>query len=87
MTEQITQMLIGEVARMLDIPEKSVSATSNLAELGLDSLQALRLLVQIERTYGVQLPEDDLQNFSTIQQVAQLASAHMRDGATLQETA
>ena len=85
MNEQITKMLIGEVARMLDIPENSFSETSNLAELGLDSLQALRLLVQIERTYGVQLPEDDLQNFSTIQQVAQLAAAHMREGATLQE--
>ena len=86
MNEQITKMLMDEVARMLDIPVSSFSETSNLAELGLDSLQALRLLVQIERTYGVQLPEDDLQNFSTIQQVAQLAAEHMRDGAAMQET-
>lgn len=86
MHEQLTQMLRSEVSQMIEQPEEAISDTANLADLGLDSLQALQLLVQIERTYRIQIPEDDIRNFTTIREISDLITAHI-GGAALAEQA
>jgi acyl carrier protein len=70
MREEVTALLRSEVARMIEAPETSIDDSAHLAELGMDSLQALQLLVLIERTYSLQIGEQELQQFTSIAAVA-----------------
>jgi acyl carrier protein len=40
--------------------DKEITPESNLRELGLDSMQSIELLFAIEDTYGITLPDDEL---------------------------
>jgi len=72
MREEVTALLRSEVSRMIELPETSIDDSAHLADLGMDSLQALQLLVLIERTYGLQIGEEELQQFTSIGAVADL---------------
>lgn len=77
MRQEITTLLKGEVARMIEAPESSIDDAADLAELGMDSLQALQLLVLIERTYDLQIGEEELQQFTSIGAVADLVMSYL----------
>ncbi|MFC7309290.1 acyl carrier protein [Streptomyces monticola] len=40
--------------------DQEVTADSSLRDLGLDSMQAIELLFAVEDTFGVTLPDDDM---------------------------
>jgi len=77
MRQEINSLLKSEVARMIEMPEASIDESVPLAELGMDSLQALQLLVLIERTYKLQIGEDELQKFTSIAAVADVVMSHL----------
>lgn len=77
MREEITALLRSEVARMIEAPQSSIDDSAHLAELGMDSLQALQLLVLIERTYDLQIGEEELQQFTSIAAVADLVMSYL----------
>jgi acyl carrier protein len=77
MRQEITALLKGEVARMIEAPESSIDDSADLAALGMDSLQALQLLVLIERTYELQIGEEELQQFTSIGAVADLVMSYL----------
>ena len=55
---------------LLCLPQEDpISDTSNLIERGLDSLKIMRLIVFIEESYGVTIPDEKIspQTFSSIQ--------------------
>lgn len=54
-------------------PEASISAESSLTrDLGMDSLQALELISEIETTFGVSIPSEMLPEADTVSDVARL---------------
>jgi acyl carrier protein len=74
---EIIAQLKQEVSERTETPIENIDPTVHLADLGIDSLQALQLLVMLERTYGVQLGEDDLKHFTSLESVATLVSRRM----------
>jgi acyl carrier protein len=60
--------LLPEVA--LPIPE-----TASFAELGMDPLNMVDLLVAVEVGFGVDVPDDELGNFHTVGDVVRFVSA------------
>lgn len=56
----IERILIKEVATILGIDAEEINVQSNLAELGLDSLSFVELLVLIEKQFGINLMESGL---------------------------
>ncbi len=40
--------------------DKEITADSNLRDLGLDSMQSIELLFAIEDSFGISLPDDEL---------------------------
>lgn len=71
---EIIAQLKQEVSDRTETPVEDIDSTVHLADLGIDSLQALQLLVMLERTYQVQLGEDDLKYFTSLESVAALVS-------------
>ena len=73
------QLVVLLRERLLETPHP-FDATTDLYNLGMDSMAIMQLLVIIEEEYGIALPECGLtrQNFTTVRQLAHLNLAQSR---------
>lgn len=63
------QTVVDGVLSLLDCEAGDLPDDANLAEMGLDSLQAVQLLVLLERALNVKLEEGDLQRFDSVRSI------------------
>ena len=67
MLEKIQEML----AEALNLPLEKVTADAKIVEdLGADSLDVVELLSRLEDEYGIMIPDDEVENLVTVQDVA-----------------
>ena len=66
----ITNLLVEEIARLVEVPQETIDIDTPLTKIGIDSLHALQLVVFLERNYKVQIEESDLQHFTTVGNIA-----------------
>ncbi len=67
MLEKIQAML----AEALNLPLEKVTPDAKIVDdLGADSLDVVELLSQLEDEYGVQIPDDEVENLATVADVA-----------------
>ena len=64
--EIVVATMIGEIARILRVPEDGISPNRPLAEIGMDSLMALELRLGLEERLGIELPLLSLGEKSTL---------------------
>lgn len=63
MFEQVREAL----RRQLKLGDREITAASKIKEdLGADSLDVLQLLMTIEETYGITIPDENLATFKTV---------------------
>ncbi|MFC1759648.1 aminotransferase class I/II-fold pyridoxal phosphate-dependent enzyme, partial [Planctomycetota bacterium] len=56
---------------------KTVTPDTNIVELGLDSLERMEIIAQLEEQFGIQLPEDVLPQIETCREVAIAVERHL----------
>ena len=55
------------LAEQFDVEEDKVTADTDLQEdLGADSLDVVDLLMSIEEEFGVEVPDDEIENIKTV---------------------
>ena len=54
---------------VLDIPNEHVSENSTLVELGIDSLDAVELMVSIEERLGVPVDDDEFSKIKSVKDI------------------
>ncbi len=67
-----------------EIAERDLSHVTEeqaIADLGMDSLSTLELVGELEREFGVSLPEEDLVGVRTVKDLLDLVHRGMGDGA------
>lgn len=70
-TTIVTEILVDQMG----IPGEQVVPAADLqADLGLDSLDALELLVMLEDQMGISIPEEIVRQWSTVQDVVDFAA-------------
>ncbi|HEY8150072.1 MAG TPA: acyl carrier protein [Vicinamibacteria bacterium] len=69
--EELTKIIRKMVTDIAELEESTLSDGQRFAEMGLDSLQALELLVSIERRFGCEIPQDELRHFTDVTSVVQ----------------
>lgn len=74
-------LVVNEIAMTLDVPADSLDENTLLADIGMDSLQGLQLLVVLEQAAQVQLDEKDFQYFKTVGSIVKLLDERWRKGA------
>ena len=63
MFEQVKE----ELRKQLKLGDREITAESRIKEdLGADSLDVLQLLMTIEETYGIVIPDESLAGFRTV---------------------
>jgi acyl carrier protein len=71
LTTTATDLRLREIAEMaadlFTVPvEQVLTADDFIEDLGADSLLAIELLTQLEKRYGVTIPEDELPNMANL---------------------
>lgn len=69
MYEKVCKML----AEQLDIPTDTITPQSEVVkDLGADSLDVVELMMALEDEYGITLPETDVENVKTVQDIVDM---------------
>jgi acyl carrier protein len=67
MTQSIDEVVIGLIARHKGIDSAAVDPCSELAGLGITSLDAITLAYELEEALGVEIPNADIESLRTVQ--------------------
>ena len=74
---EIETELLGFVQREVFAPEVAVTAETDLIAAGFDSMSLVRILLFVELTYGLWIPEKEITN-ETLSNLRSLAAAVCR---------
>ena len=78
-TSTLTQFL----SRNFYINPRLINPTKRFqADLGMNSLEFLELVVYLENTYGITLPDSEIDKVQTIRQLSELMDANLNVTAT-----
>lgn len=66
------------VAEVADLPPDQVTTDATFAQLGIDSLRGLRIVVEIEKRYGIVISEPEIVAIKGMQDVFGLVEARTR---------
>jgi acyl carrier protein len=68
--------MIAEVTEVDEIPDETP-----FKELGIDSMMAIEIVAEVERTYKLSIPEDELQDLTCFQKVYEKVRAKLAEAA------
>ena len=68
----------NEIAAMMSIPASSLTPETTLREIGMDSLEGLQLLIELERVTNATVEEADMKRFTTIQSIVDLLNERLQ---------
>jgi acyl carrier protein len=78
--EQIRQEVIGIVADIAEVPVAQITPDSTLEELGVDSLNGLRIVAAMEKRYDISIPDEAIGKIRSIPDIIALVDAHIPEG-------
>lgn len=71
MMDDLTKLVVTEVASVLDVEPKTLRMDQEISELGATSREFLLVLFKLEQKLGICLPDDQLSTLSTIGDVVE----------------
>jgi len=74
MFEQVKKIIIDELA--LDEDIVITAATSLMNDLEADSLDAVEIIMAIEDEFGIEVPDEDAENFKNIGDIVKYVETH-----------
>ena len=66
MKDQIAQRVIGVIASYAELETGQVSLNTSFEDLGLDSLDALSLITELEDEFDISISDDEVYSISTV---------------------
>jgi acyl carrier protein len=78
MLDNVKVEIISAIASITDQPAELYDEQTSLADLGVDSLQALQLLVLLEREYKISLNDEDLKRFKNVASIVGLVTERVQ---------
>ena len=81
MKDDTFNKVVNAIAEMMSVPANSLTADMTLDEIGMDSLEGLQLLIELEQVTGIQVEEADMKRFTTIQSIVDLLNERFHKSA------
>jgi acyl carrier protein len=69
MPEQIEEKVISVVASIKRVPREAVSIRSTFEELGIDSLDGINILFELEGLFDISVPDEKARSIRSVQQI------------------
>jgi len=79
MTEKIFESITDIISSKKGVDRNQISIDSTFDELGLDSLDAIELIADLEEAFNVTIPNTELQGIKSIRQAVDGLSAAMKN--------
>lgn len=64
--------IVAEVAEIDEVPDGTA-----FKDLGIDSMMAIEIVAEVERTYGLKIPEDELEQITDLDSVVALVKTKL----------
>lgn len=71
MTDKLTEKVLDLIAAVKRLPREKVSTESTFAELGMDSLDAINLIFEIESEFNIDVPDEQAKSITSVQQLVE----------------
>ena len=81
MHEETYNRVVSEIAALTGISADELRPETTIAEIGMDSLDGLQLLIELERVTGTEIEEKDLKRFTTIESIVDIVNQRIRAAA------
>lgn len=70
--------VINIISSTLEIDKKSINENTNLiADLDVESLDLVNLVVAFEEKYGMEIPDQDIKNLQTVSDIINYLESHV----------
>jgi acyl carrier protein len=73
--EKLKSDIAAIISDVAEIPVGQVTEHASLGELGVDSLDALRIIAAIEKKYHVEVPEEMIGEVRSLSDIANMVAA------------
>jgi acyl carrier protein len=74
----IEQEVIEIVSRLTKVPAEKLSPETDLkAALNVDSLQGLQIVAALEQHFGITLPDEELDSYTSINLIVETVERHL----------
>lgn len=67
----VVERVISVIAQIMRIPEDQVSIESSFEELGVDSLDGVEIVCELEERFGIVIPDDAARSMTSVRQVVE----------------
>ena len=80
--EAVTKKVTSIIVEQLSVEESALVPEANLLDdLGADSLDVVELVMALEEEFGIEIPDDDVENIRTIKDVVDYVVARTEAAA------
>jgi acyl carrier protein len=67
----VVERVISVIAQIMRIPEDQISIESSFEELGVDSLDGVEIVCELEERFGIVIPDDMARSMTSVRQVVE----------------
>jgi acyl carrier protein len=71
MPEELTQKVIAVIASVKRVPAESVSLDSTFEELGIDSLDGMNILFELENEFDINIPDEQAHSIRSVREMVE----------------
>ena len=71
MSDELNQRVMKAIAATKRIPVESVTIDSNFLELGIDSMDAVEILFELENEFDINIPDEEVRSVRGIRQMCE----------------
>jgi len=86
MSSQLADKVLSVIASVKRIPRENVTIDSTFEQLGLDSLDAMNILFELETEFDISIPDNEARSIRTVQGIVdgveRLVTAKNQSSAT-----
>lgn len=75
--ERILREVVEIVADIADLPVEDIKPDSLLQDLDIDSLNGLRIVAEMEKRFGINIPDDAVGKIKSMPDIFALVDAHL----------
>jgi acyl carrier protein len=69
MPDAVAEKVIATLASVKRVPVEGIKLDTNLQEMGIDSLDVFTLLFELENTFKISIPDDDVRSIRTVNDI------------------
>jgi acyl carrier protein len=77
MDNELANKVVGIVAAVKQVPRESIRLESTFDELGIDSLDRINILFELENEFDIDVPDDEARAITSVQGIVDRLGAQL----------